>query len=87
MRIKTKNQEVLDMIGNKLKEFRTAAKLSQRDVAKLMNTPQPHYWRWENEKSIPDAKQILDLCKIFNCTPNDLYGIRGVYEVATMSWD
>ena len=75
------------MIGNKLKEFRNEAKLSQREVADKMNITQAYYWKWETSKSIPDAKQILQLCKIFNCTPNDLYGIRGVYEVATMTWD
>ncbi len=86
MCVQTNNPEVLGMIGSKLKEFRTAAKMSQRDVAKLMNTPQPHYWRWENGKSIPDAKQMLELCKIFKCTPNNLYGIYDLNDVTLLQW-
>jgi len=75
------------MIKSKVLEYRKALKLSQRDLADMMNLSQGQIWRIESGESIPNAKQILQLCKIFNCTPNDLYGIRGVYEVATMTWD
>ncbi|CDR30206.1 transcriptional repressor DicA [Acholeplasma oculi] len=75
------------MNGLRLKVFRESLKMSQRDIAKLMNTTQANYWKLETGKSVPNAKQILQLCKIFKCTPNDLYGIRGVYEVVTMTWD
>lgn len=71
----------------KLKEFRENQKLSQRDIAKLLNITQAYYWAWEKGKHIPDGKQILQLCKIFKCTPNDIFGIREVYEVTTMNWD
>ncbi len=75
------------MNGLRLKEFRKVSRISQREVARLINTPHSNYWKWESGKATPNAKQILQLCKIFNCTPNDLFGIRGVYEVATMNWD
>lgn len=67
----------------KLLEFRKKAKLSQRDVAKLMNISQPHYWSWEKGDYYPNAKQIIQLCKIFNCTPNDLFGFKGVHSVTS----
>lgn len=66
----------------KLKEFREKFKLSQRAMASKLNITQAAYWKWENSKSLPDAKQILQLCEIFECTPNDLFGIKGVHEVA-----
>lgn len=75
------------MNGLRLKEYRNSLKMSQRDMANALNMTQANYWRLETGVSIPNAKQILQLCKIFNCTPNDLFGIRGVYEVATASWD
>ena len=66
-----------------LKEFRTKAKLSQRDVATMLDIAQPHYWRWENGKTFPNAKQIIKLCQIFKCSPNDLFGFTGVYIVTS----
>jgi transcriptional regulator with XRE-family HTH domain len=68
-------------IGHNLKEFRERAKMSQRDVANALDTAQPHYCRWENGKTFPNAKQIVQLCELFKCTPNDLFGFKGVYKV------
>lgn len=75
------------MLSNKIKEFRINLSLSQRDLAELMGLSQGQIWRIESGDSIPNAKQILQLCKIFKCTPNELYGIKGIYEVATLNWD
>ena len=65
----------------KLKEFRIKNHLSQREVADLLEMAQPHYCRWEQGKMFPNAKQIVKLCELFKCTPNDLFGFRGVHEV------
>ena len=56
----------------RLKEYRTKMNMSQRDIAKALNISQPYYWSWENGKTLPDVRQILQLCDIFKCTPNDL---------------
>lgn len=71
----------------KLEEFREAAKLSQREVARMLDIAHSYYWKWEKGKSLPDAKQILKLCEVFKCTPNDLYGIQGEYIVAMEQLD
>lgn len=65
----------------KLKEYRLKSKLSQRDVASMMKISQPHYWSWEQGQYFPNAKQIVELCKIFKCSPNDLFGFKGVHVV------
>lgn len=65
----------------KLREYRESLKMSQRDVASAMNITQAYYWKWENGKGLPDAKQILQLCDIFNCSPNDLFGFKGLHSV------
>lgn len=65
----------------RLKEYRLNAKMSQRDIAKALDISQPYYWSWENGKNFPDAEQILQLCEIFNCSPNDLFGFKGVHSV------
>ena len=70
------------MVELKLKEFRQKLNLSQRDIAAMLDITQAYYWCWENNKNFPNANQIVQLCEIFKCTPNDLFGIHGVYTVA-----
>lgn len=65
----------------KLKEFRQKMNLSQREIAEMLGIAQPYYWKWETGRSFPNAKQILKFCEIFNCTPNDLFGFKGVHTV------
>lgn len=50
--------------------------MSQSDVANELNVTQSNYSLWESGKGIPNAKQILQLCRIFNCSPNDLFGYK-----------
>ncbi|MGE4320513.1 MAG: helix-turn-helix domain-containing protein [Acholeplasmataceae bacterium] len=71
----------------KLKAYREKLKMSQRDVAGAMGIAQAHYWKWETGKSFPNAKQILQLCEIFKCSPNDLFGFKGVYKIVGSNLD
>lgn len=66
----------------KLKEYRKKAGLTQTDVANALNITQPGYSLWELGKRDPNVHQILELCKLFDCTPNDLFGIVGALQVA-----
>jgi DNA-binding XRE family transcriptional regulator len=65
----------------RLKDYREKLKMSQRNVADLLEMTQQGYHKWESGVSLPNAKQIVRLCEIFKCTPNDLFGFRGVHEV------
>jgi transcriptional regulator with XRE-family HTH domain len=65
----------------RLKQYRLNAKLSQKDVSEMLDITQAYYWKWEKGKSYPNAKQILQLCDVFKCTPNDLFGFYGDYKV------
>lgn len=65
----------------RLKEYRQKLNLTQRDMADRLEMTQANYWLWETGKSFPNAKQILQLCEIFECTPNDLFGFKGDYFV------
>lgn len=65
----------------KLRDYRKNASMTQKQVAELMNVTQSAYSLWELGKRVPDANQILRLCHIFKCTPNDLFGIPGVLQV------
>lgn len=66
----------------KLKEFRKKLKMKQYEVAEAMNISQAYYSRLESGINLPDANQILMLSKIFDCTPNDLFGIKGAIAVS-----
>lgn len=65
----------------RLKFYREKSGKSQREIAEIFNLTQQAYSSWENGQSFPNAPQIVKLCEIFNCTPNDLFGFRGVHEV------
>lgn len=65
----------------KLKEFRESKKWSQREIAKKLHMTQQGYCRWEQGLTFPNPDKILQLCEIFQCTPNDLFGIKGVHAV------
>lgn len=64
-----------------LKEFRKAAKMTQEEVSEVLKISQAQYSRLEKGKSVLDAKQILILCELFGCSPNDLFGFKGALSV------
>ena len=64
-----------------LREYRKKLKLTQSDVAKELNITQGQLSLFELGKSLLNANQILVLCELFKCSPNDLLGFRGVHTV------
>ena len=70
-----------------LKQLRTESGLSQRDVADMLQTSQAHYHRLETGKSYANSKQIIKLCEIFKCSPNEIFGFHGEYKLSMNSLD
>jgi len=66
----------------RLREIRKKAKLTQSDVSNELNITQSQYSRWESGVNQPNASQIIKLSELFNCTPNDLFGIQGAMSAA-----
>lgn len=58
---------------NKIKEFRKKKKLSQTDIAQLMNMKQNTFSQWETDVRTPNAKQAITLAKILGTTVESLY--------------
>lgn len=48
------------MFGQRLKEERIKNQLSQEDLADKLDVKKNTVWNWENEKSYPNALQIMD---------------------------
>lgn len=70
------------MVALRLKEYRKKFNYTQQDIADKLSMTQANYWLWEKGKSFPNAKQIIQLCNIFKCSPNELFGFKGVHVVS-----
>lgn len=61
------------IVGENLKAARLAKKMTQKEVAALMNKYQPDYSQYESGKIELDYEKIIFLCKLYDITPNDLF--------------
>ena len=61
------------IIGNNLKSARIAKKITQKDIAKLLNIKQQAYSRYETGKIELNYYLIIHLCYIYSITPNELF--------------
>ena len=58
---------------NRIKEFRKKKKLSQSDIAKIMNVRQSTIANWESEYRNPNVKQAIKLANALGTTVESLY--------------
>ncbi len=59
-------------IGQKLKEKRTAANLSQEDLAKAIGVSRQTVSSWENNRSYPDIGSIMKLSDLYGASLDEL---------------
>ena len=62
--------------ANNLRQFRQAADLRQSEVAAKMNVTQNAISSWETGRTEPNLGQVAQLCRILDCTLEDLTGTR-----------
>lgn len=67
--------ETAKIIGNNLKEARKAAGYTQQQVAEIMLMTQQQYSRFENGVFELNYGQIIKLCKLYDISASDLFGI------------
>lgn len=60
-------------IGKFIQEKRKEKELTQSELAEKLCVTDRAISKWENGICIPDASNIMELCKILNITINDLY--------------
>ena len=65
--------KISETVGKNLKAARTARKMTQKEVAALLNKHQPDYSEYETGKIELDYEKIVFLCDLFDITPNDLF--------------
>ena len=56
----------------KLSKLRKANNLSQEQLAEKLNVTRQAVSKWESGESYPDMAKIIQLCKILNCSLNDI---------------
>lgn len=58
---------------NRVKEFRKKKKLSQKELANIMNVKQNTISQWENDMRKPNVQQAIKLADILETIVEDLY--------------
>lgn len=60
-------------IGSKIKEYRNKAGLTQKDLADELHITYQAVSRWENDDAEPSFEMLKDICRILNCSTDDLF--------------
>ncbi|MDE6302144.1 MAG: helix-turn-helix domain-containing protein [Clostridia bacterium] len=68
------SEEIKNIVSKNLKSAREAMGLTQQQVAEIMQTKQTVYSRYETGRAELDYYKIEKLCRLFDITPNDLFG-------------
>lgn len=59
-------------IADKIKKLRKENNMTQEDLAEKMNVSRQTISKWETNIVIPDANNIVSICKLFNITTDEL---------------
>ncbi|WP_317294088.1 helix-turn-helix transcriptional regulator [Ligilactobacillus saerimneri] len=62
------------MLGNNIKELRKSKRMTQKDLAEVMNVSQQTIGAWETERAVPGADTLNDLADYFGVTTDYLLG-------------
>ncbi len=63
-------------IGPKIKEYRNKAGLTQKDLADKLFVTYQAVSRWENDDAEPSFDTLKELCRILNCSTDELFGLE-----------
>lgn len=62
------------IIGNNIFKFRKYKNLTQKELADKIGRTPAVVSNWEKGNHVPDYETIDMLCKIFEVTPNEMFG-------------
>ena len=69
-------EELNKTIAKNICEYRKMSKLTQSELAEKLNFSDKSVSKWERGDSIPDVTVLMQMCKIFGVTLNDMVGER-----------
>ena len=69
-------------IAEKIKKLRKDNNMTQEDLAEKLNFSRQTISKWETNVVIPDADNIVSICKLFNITTDELldYKVESVQK-------
>ena len=65
--------EIAKIVGNNIKEARKIKGLTQTQVAQIFHMTQQQYSRFENGVFELNYEQIVNICKLLDITPNEIF--------------
>ncbi len=77
--------KIMPSIGEKIKELRSAKKMTQEALAQNLNVTVSAVSQWESGKTMPDISMLVPLCHMFSVSADDLLGIRIGEQDAVLS--
>ncbi|MGY3749201.1 helix-turn-helix transcriptional regulator [Vagococcus acidifermentans] len=66
-------KDLIKLISDNLKKLRTKHNYSQCDIAEFLKVSRQTVSRWENSKNIPDGNNLIEICKLYNISIEDIY--------------
>jgi len=64
--------------GENLTKLRKERGMSQEDLASNLNVSRQAVSKWESNSSYPETDNIVAICKLFNCSMDELIGLKEV---------
>lgn len=64
---------IAQSVGERIKQARKLKGLTQKQVADVFHMTQQQYSRFENGVFELNYQQIVDICKLLDITPNELF--------------
>lgn len=61
-------------LNENIKNFRTFRQIKQQELADMLGKSKSVISNWERGENSPDLESCEAMCKIFNVTPNELFG-------------
>ena len=65
-------EDLKDVIAKNLVQLRTHAKLTQLQLAEMLNYSDKAVSKWERGEAIPDVRVLIQLAQIYNITVDDI---------------
>lgn len=63
-------------IGKRIRKYREACGLSQKQLGDLINVSNNRISNWEQGINRPDADILADICRALKVSPSELLGVR-----------
>ncbi len=66
----------MDIFETRLRDLRNQKKLTQKELAKKLNTTDDSIFSWEKGRSQPSIEAIRQICMFFDVTADYLIGLE-----------